>query len=125
MKHYTESKWNELDAIDLWGRNRSSAENIRAAKASYRRRERRVLDRMVEDLVIEELGNDSDYWMRELDAASKELNDAVLDREREHEFAVTYGIEHFDKWYHDEVWRYAAERFAEAFYGISGVELEV
>ena len=74
MKHYTESKWNELDAIDCWGRDRFKAENIRAAKASYRRRERRVLDRMVEDLVIEELGNDSDYWDAELDDALDKLH---------------------------------------------------
>ena len=105
MKHYTESKWNELDAIDLWGRNRSRAENIRAAKASYRRRERRVLARMVEDLVIEELGNDSDYWDAELEAAIAE-HGRVVDEYTEAERC-------FER-YGDEVdWDYYESRFTE------------
>lgn len=102
MKHYTESKWNELDAIDLWGRNRSRAENIRAAKASYRRRERRVLDRMVEEMTIEELGDDFAYWDAELDKAAAEWHRLLDERRIERENCEWYGAEEPDEGWYDQ-----------------------
>jgi len=72
---------------------------------TLRRRERRVLDRMVEDLVIEELGNDSDYWDAELDDALDKLHSVFKEyAEAEHAF----------EYYGDEVdWDYYESRFTE------------
>ena len=128
MKHYTPMKsGDERDfAAKTWNRNPHwKEERCSKVKTGYRKRERAALNRMVDELVIDELGNDRAYWERELAAATDELNAAIADREREHEFAVVYGIEFFDAWYHDECWSYAAERFASAFNELTGANLIV
>ena len=83
MKHHVKSKWNEMGAIECWGRNRSSAENISRSKRIYRQRERAALKRQVAELVAEELHGHEDergYWERKLFDATAEY-DALWDAE--------------------------------------------
>lgn len=77
MKHYINFK--DGDELDVFKAKRVVGFNSprRRAKASrikqgYRQRERAALGRMVEQLVVEELGDNLAYWSAELDKALDE-----------------------------------------------------
>ena len=108
MKHYAKFKGgDEYDLIRPRSRRfvGHSAEWLAQTKDRYRRRERTQLKRMVEELVIEELGNDLPYWDAELEAAIAE-HGRVVDEYTEAERC-------FER-YGDEVdWDYYELRFVE------------
>lgn len=108
MKHYAPmTNGDEFDLLDSRTRRYvgHSEEFLAETKRRYRKRERRALGRMVEELVVEELGDDRAYWSAELDKALTE-HGRVVDEYTEAE----YCFEH----YGDEVdWDYYDMRFAE------------
>lgn len=101
MKHYATNKWNELGAIECLGRERFRAENVARSKHVYRKRERRALDRMVEELVIEEIGNrrSRSYWESELDDLFGELQALEAEEELALEHYHFFGYGYDKNWY--------------------------
>ena len=70
-----------------------------------RRKERRALNRMVEQLVIEELSDDLAYWDYELDKALEEANDVYENYARDRE--------RFERGGEEPDWDYYNDRFEE------------
>ena len=70
-----------------------------------RRKERRILNRMVEELVVEELGDDLAYWSAELDKALDE-HGRIVDEYTEDERI-------FERFGDVPDWDYYETRFAE------------
>lgn len=67
MKHYANTKWNELGVIEYWGRDALKDEFVSSSKRIYRRRERAALKRQTAELVemaaTESLA-EARYWER-------------------------------------------------------------
>ena len=105
MKHYAKMIGYEVDDILYRRCYGGKPESIAETKHIYRKRERRALNRMVEELVIEELSNDLAYWDYELDKALEEANDVyekyARDRER------------FERGGEEPDWDYYNDRFEE------------
>ena len=75
---------------------KSYRDNLQA----LRQRERHLLNQFVEEMVVEELGNDLAYWERELDKAVDEVCRAVDDYTEDERLFDRYGDE-IDWDYHD------------------------
>jgi len=67
---------------------------------ALRQRERHLLNQFVEELVVEELGNDFDYWDAELEAAMNEWDSLFYERRTDRENCEWYGFDEPDEeWY--------------------------
>lgn len=102
MKHYIDENSRILD-VQLFGQEWVYSEGyVRNAKRVYRKRERAALNRMVEELTIEELGNDFAYWDAELDKAATEWHRLLDERRIERENCEWYGAEEPDEGWYDQ-----------------------
>lgn len=108
MKHYAPmTNGDEFDLLDSRTRRYvgHSEEFLAETKRRYRKRERRALGRMVEELVIEELNDDLAYWSAELDKALDE-HGRIVDEYTEDERI-------FERFGDVPDWDYYETRFAE------------
>lgn len=120
MKHYIDEN-SRIFGIQLFGQEWAYSEGyVRNAKRIYRKRERAALNRMVEELVVEELGNrrSRSYWEDKLDDLFGELQYLEACEEYDYEQHDMYGYGYNKSWYNAEYDRLFAE-IDEANYQLS------